>query len=106
MVMAEVVIGKPGAEAGDAGDVHSLLGLRHGAAEDDVFDLGAVELRDAVECSVDGEGGEIVGARGAEGSARGFAYGGADCGGDDDFFHMILGGSAKCRSFDFAAFAQ
>ena len=78
--------GQAGAEAGDAGDVHSLLGLGHGAAEDDVFDLGAVELRDAGEGSGDGDGGEVVGARGAEGSAWGFADGGADCGGDDDFF--------------------
>ena len=78
--------GQAGAEAGDAGDVHSLLGFGHGAAEDDVFDLGLVELRDAGEGSVDGEGGEIVGACGAKGAARGFADGGADGGGDDDFF--------------------
>ncbi len=84
--------GQAGAEAGYAGDVHSLLGLGHGAAEDYVFYLGAVELGDAGEGSVDGGGGEVVGARGAEGSARGFADGGADGGGDDCFVHWNLGG--------------
>ncbi len=83
-----------GAEAGDAGDVHSLLGFGHGAAEDDVFDLGAVELRDALKGAVDGEGGEIVRARGAKRAARGLAYGGADGGCDDDFFHLAT--SARC----------
>src|SRR5208283_4703421 len=76
--------GQAGAEAGDARDVHALLGLGRGAAEDDVLDLGAVKLRDAFEGPVDGVGGEIVGARGAQGAARGLADGGADGGCDDD----------------------
>ena len=33
-----------GAKARDAGDVHALLGLGHRAAEDDVVDLGRIEL--------------------------------------------------------------
>ena len=43
MVMADGVDGQAGAEAGDAGHVHALLGFGHGAAEDDVVDFGAVE---------------------------------------------------------------
>ncbi len=83
-------MGRSGAEGGDFGDVHSLLGLGHGAAEDDVVDLGFVELRDACERTVDGDGGEVVGARVAEGSAGGLAYGSSDGGGDDGFIHCDL----------------
>src|ERR1700688_724019 len=77
--------GESGAEGGDAGNVHSLLGFGHGAAEDDVFDFFGVELGDAVERAFDGAGGQFVGTGGAQRSFIGSAYGGAD-GGDDYYF--------------------
>ena len=39
MVSAETFTGSAGAQRGDARHVHALLGLGHGAAQDDVFDL-------------------------------------------------------------------
>ena len=63
MVMAEQSTGRTGAEAGDAGDVHTLFGLGHGAAEDDVVDLFRIERGDAGESALDRGRREVVGAR-------------------------------------------
>src|SRR5690348_10267137 len=75
--------GQSGAEGGDAGDVHALLGFRHGAAEDDVFDLFGIEAGDAGQRRANGDGGEVVGARRAQRAFKSFADGGAD--GTDDY---------------------
>ena len=58
--------GESGAEGGDARDVHALFAFGHGAAEDDVVDFLEVEAGNAGEGFLDGQRGEIVGARGAE----------------------------------------
>ena len=39
--------GQTGAEAGYSGDVHALLGLGHGAADDDIFDLFSGKIGDS-----------------------------------------------------------
>src|ERR1019366_6361520 len=57
MVMAETSTGRP------ARDVHALLDFRHGAAEDDIFDLFGIDLRHALERALDGHRGQIIGAR-------------------------------------------
>ena len=49
--------------------------------------ISLVEAGDAGEGSVDGEGGEIVGARGAQGALWGFADGRADGADDNGFGH-------------------
>ena len=79
---------QPGAQGGDARDVHALLGFGHGAAEDDVVDLLGIELRDALEGALDGDGGQIVGTGGAQGSFVGLADRGADGTDDYDFTHL------------------
>jgi hypothetical protein len=91
--------GQAGAEAGDARDVHPLLSLGRGAAEDDVFNLRLVQLRDALERSVDGVGGEVVRAGGAQGAARGLAGGGADGGCNDDVSHSDPDSQLQEHSF-------
>ena len=75
--------GQAGAQRGDARDVHALLGFGHGAAEDDVVDFLGVEAGHAVDGGADGDGSQIVGARGAQSALAGLADGGAD--GTDDY---------------------
>jgi hypothetical protein len=55
----------------------------HGAAENHVFDFSGVEARGACAGFADGDGGEVIGASGAESAFVGFADGGTD-GTDDD----------------------
>src|SRR5260370_13621671 len=92
------VHGKAGAEGGDARDVHALLAFGHGAAEDDVVDLLGVDGGHAGERFLDGESGEIVGARGAQRSFVGAAYGSADGRDDYGFGHGDLGGGVERRN--------
>ncbi len=88
MVMAAALIGESGAEGGDAGDVHTLLGLGEGAAEDYVVHFFHVKLGNAAERAAHGDGSKIIGPGGAQGTARGLAHGGAN-GADDDGFSLI-----------------
>src|SRR6266581_1919148 len=76
-----------GAERGDARDVHALFAFGHGAAENHVVNFFGVKARDARERFLDGESGEIVGARGAERTFVGAADGSADGGDNDGFGH-------------------
>ena len=87
MVMARGFDGQSGAKSGDARDVHALLAFGHGAAEDDVVNFLGIEAGNARKRFLDGERGEIVGPRGAQGAFVGAAYGGADGGNDDGFWH-------------------
>ncbi len=77
------VVGEAGAVGGEAGEVEALRAFGHGAAEDEVVDLGGLEAGGAAEEFADDEGGEVVGADGAEFAARGASDGGAG-GGDDE----------------------
>ena len=70
--------GEAGAQSGDTGYVHSLLGFRHGTAQDYVLDFFWVELGDVGECALDRGRGEVVGTGGGQGSAAGFADRGSD----------------------------
>ncbi len=81
------VVRQASAEGGYLGDVHALLGLGSGAADNDVLDLAFIQLRNTCERAGNGGGSHVVGACGAERAARGFADCGADCGCDDDFIH-------------------
>ena len=89
MVSAGNLNGQAGAQGGDAGDVHPLLGFGHGAAQDDVFDFFGVELQDAVESAFDGDGRKFIGTSGAERAFEGASHGSADRGSNDDFAHGI-----------------
>src|SRR6185503_6318717 len=71
----------------DAGDVQALLAFGHGAAEDDVLDLGGVERRHPRQRGGDGRRGEIVGTGVAQRAVRGLADGRADGSDDDGFRH-------------------
>ena len=79
--------GEAGAKSGDARDVHALFAFGHGAAKDHVVNFFGVEAGDASERFLDGECGEIVGARGAQGAFVGAADGSADSGDDDGLVH-------------------
>ncbi len=91
-----------GAQGRDAGDIHSLLRLRHGAAEDHVFNLVAVKLGQAGKSAFDRGGGEIVGAGGGQRSPARLADGGSDTADDDGISHLashrLPSFSAVCRS--------
>ena len=50
----------------DAREVHALLALGEGAADDDVFDQAEDRIGDALERAADGDGGQIVAAHDAE----------------------------------------
>jgi len=84
-----------GAKGGDARDVHALFAFGHGAAENYVIDFFGVEAGNTGERFLDGQCGEIVGARGAQGAFVGAADGSADSGDDDGFGH---GGPRKTKS--------
>ena len=79
--------GQARAQRGDAGHVHPLLGLGHGAAQDDVFDFFGIELRHAFERALDGDGGQFIGTGGAERALVGASHGRADGRSNDDFTH-------------------
>jgi hypothetical protein len=54
--MPGTVFGSAGQQQADAGDVHSLLGFRHRAADDDVLDQrrvepGACAITDRMACA-------------------------------------------------------
>ena len=74
-------------QGGDARHVAAGLGFGHGAAEDDVFDVFLGNLGMAREQGADGGGGEVVGARVAEGAAVGLSDGRANAIDDDCFRH-------------------
>ena len=78
---------KSGAKGSDAGDIHSLFAFGHGAAEDDVLNFFGIELGEAIKRAFDGDGGQFIGASGAEGSLVGAADGSADGGNYEDFTH-------------------
>ena len=84
-------VGQSGAQGGLASHVAAGFAFGHGAAEDDVFDA-VLGCRVAVEQGADDDGGEVVGARVAQGAARGFADGGAEAIDDDGFWHGSLQG--------------
>ena len=57
-----------GAEAGDAGDVHALLALGHGAAENDVLHLARFDAGSPFQRLGDHRRRQLVGSRGAQGA--------------------------------------
>src|SRR5580658_1161886 len=81
---------KTSAQGGDAGDIHSLFGFGHGAAEDNVFNFFGVKLRHAVKSGLDGDGGQFIGARGTERAFIRSAYGSTDGGNYYDFTHTVI----------------
>src|SRR5450755_1672911 len=78
---------KPGTQRSDARNVHSLLGLRHSAAEDDVFYFFSIELRHAFESALYGNGGEFVRASSPECALKCASYGSANRGNNHYFTH-------------------
>jgi len=84
-----------------------LLAFGHGASEDDVVDLFGVDGRDAGEGFLDGQGSEIIGARGPERAFVGAAYWGADGGDYYGFGHWdhlaALGGRAEAQPLQMPA---
>jgi hypothetical protein len=69
--------GQPRAEYGDSGDIHALLGFGHGASQHDIFDLFRLQVRHARERALNGERGEVIGARVAQTAPRRLANCGA-----------------------------
>src|SRR5207245_7753786 len=87
--------GESGTQRGDARDVHALLAFGHGTAENYVVNFFGVEARDARQGFLDGQRGEIVGARGAERTLLSTADGSANSGDDNGFWH---GGTSKSEN--------
>ena len=75
-----------GEEGGHAGEVAIVLAGLVGAAEDDVVEIGPVDMGVAVDQRLDGDGGEIVGADISERTGVA-ADGGADGVADIGFGH-------------------
>ena len=73
MVMAADSIGMPARNEQMRATFMALLGLRHGTADDDVFDFFSVQIGDALERALDGGGAEVVGAGRAQRAFGGFA---------------------------------
>ena len=80
-------VGNAGAQGGDAGDVHSLLRLRHGAAQDDVFHFVRLQARHAGDGFLDGKGGQVVGPHGAQSSPGRLPHRGANHRSNHSFLH-------------------
>jgi hypothetical protein len=72
-------------EADEAGDVHALLGLRHGAAENHVFDVFGFDAGSAFHHFADGMRRQAVGAHVGERTPAALGYGSADSGYYDCF---------------------
>ena len=86
-VVPGTVTGSPARMSGDAGHVLPLLPGRLGAAEDDVADLGRVDLRHLAEHVADAVRGQIVGAAQVERAAERLRQRSARAGNDDGFSH-------------------
>jgi hypothetical protein len=69
------------------GHVEALLASGQAAAQVEVFDQGAVELRNLVQRGVDDGGGEVVGTQILQRALDGAADRGAGSGDDDSFRH-------------------
>ena len=67
--------GQAGTEGGEARHVEAGLAFKVGATEDHALDFALVELGNALQRAVDGDGGQVVGAGGGEGAFRGAAHG-------------------------------
>ena len=78
IVIAEQPTGSPGAKAGNARNVHSLLRLGHRATEDYVVNLLRVERLNAGKSALDRRRRQIVGASGGERSPTRFSDRSAD----------------------------
>jgi hypothetical protein len=80
--------GQAGAERADARYILTLLGFRHGAADDDVLDFLLVQAGHALKRALDGESAQVVGPRGTQGAFGGLADGGTDGTYNDCFSHF------------------
>ena len=79
-------LGEAGAEAGDAGDVHALLGLWVGATHDHVLQLAGVEI-ELVDQALQYLGRQVIGAQIDQATFLGEVEGGAGVAGDHDGSH-------------------
>ena len=96
-----------GADRGDAGHVRALRAFGIGAAQENVFDLGRIELRHLLEHVRDAMRGQIVGPGQIERTAKTLGQRRARAGNHDGFSHrsnlpetegwQTLGLSALCR---------
>ena len=85
--------GQARALAGDARNVIPRFAFGHGAAEDHVLDFLGIEARDAANRFLNGDGGEVVGARGAQRALARFPDRRANGTYDDGFSHVVTRGS-------------
>ena len=81
-------IGKPGALAGDAGNVHPRFGFGHCTAENHILDVLRVESGHAANRFIDCNGSKVVGPRRAQGALGGLPDGGAYGTYDDGVSHV------------------
>jgi len=70
-----------------AGEVHALLALGEGAAQDDIVHERGIEAPGALEKSAHDGGGHVVGPYGGQATLEGLADGGSSCGDEDGFVH-------------------
>ncbi len=81
---------QPGPQRRDAGNVHPLLSLGRGAAENHVFDFFGIDLRHALERAFNGDGGQFIGTGCAQRAFKRAPHRSANRGGNDDFSHTIF----------------
>src|SRR5205807_9953463 len=79
-----------GTQGGDTGHVHSLLGFGHGAAEDYILNFFGIELRHALERTLNSDRGQFIGTGGAKRAFESTPHGGANGGSNDNFTHKKL----------------
>ncbi len=81
---------QPRAQRRDAGHVHPLLSLRHGAAQDDVFNFFGLKLRHAGERALDRNGSQFIRTRRPQRTLIRAAHRSADGRNQDDFSHRVI----------------
>jgi hypothetical protein len=91
MVIAEVSTGSPTRS-------EAMLGFRHGATENHVFDLAKIHLRHACERTLDGDGRKIVGTAGAQRAFVGAANGRANTRCNYHFTHVLVSRNLICKT--------
>jgi len=74
----------------DASHVHPLLGLGHGAAQDDVFNFLGIKLRHAIERALDSNGSQLIRTRSPQRTLKRAAYRSANGRNHNDFSHRTI----------------
>ena len=89
---------QPRAQRRNASHVHPLLGLRHGAAQDDVFNFPGIKLRHAIERALDRNRSQFIRTRSPQRPLKRAPHRSADGRNQNDFTHgpILTAEAAEC----------